>query len=125
MKVVYIAHPIGGDVEGNLQRVAKICRDINLNEEDAIPFAPYYSDCIALDDSIKKERERGIKNSVSLFHTGIIDELRLYGDRLSSGMRVEVDLAIVQGIRIIPMTEYTAKELNRYLKHNEAKFPKP
>lgn len=103
MKVAYIAHPISGDVEGNIIKILDIVRSINLLEPDVVPFAPYIVDCQALDDATPKERERGIKNDIALFRKGFIDEVRLYGDRISNGMKHEIDLAMELGIMVRPM----------------------
>ena len=110
MKIAYIAHPISGDPEGNIQKILEIVRSINLLEPDVVPFAPYIVDCQALDDSIKEERDRGIKNDITLFNKGFIDEVRLYGDRISNGMTYEIDLALKLGIEVRPMTEETKRE---------------
>ena len=67
MKIVYIAHPIGGDVENNLEKVRQIVRKLNLERQDIVPFAPYWLDCHALDDNNPQERERGIKNDKTFF----------------------------------------------------------
>lgn len=52
MKIVYIAHPIGVDVENNIKKVIAICRTVNLETSDIVPFVPYLSDLYALDDNI-------------------------------------------------------------------------
>ena len=70
MKIVYIAHPLSGDIEGNLSKVSDIIRYINLTEPDILPFAHYFVDCHALDDTIPEERERGIKNDIALLKAG-------------------------------------------------------
>jgi hypothetical protein len=118
MKVVYIAHPISGDVEQNLKRIEAIGRHINLTEPDVVPFAHYFFDCYALDDNIPEERERGIKNDIALMRKGFIEEVRLYGDRISTGMSHEIDLALELKIEVIAMTEATRKEFAR-------RWPKP
>ena len=110
MKVAYIAHPISGDIEGNLRRIEQIGRQINLEEPEVVPFAHYFFDCYALDDDIPEERERGIKNDIALMRKGFIDEVRLYGNRISVGMSHEVDLAIELGVEVKPMTEATKRE---------------
>ena len=107
MKVAYIAHPISGDITGNLKKIEAIGREINLKELDVVPFAPYYFDCNTLNDDIESERERGIKNDIALFKKGFIDELRLYGDRISNGMEHEIKLCQELFIDIVPMTEET------------------
>ena len=107
MKIAYIAHPIGGNVEVNLKRIRKIAREINLHEPSTVPFAPYYLDCVSLDDSNPSERERGIKNDIELMNRGFIDEVRLYGHKISVGMSHEIELAHELGIKVIPMTAKT------------------
>ncbi len=107
MIVAYIAHPISGDIVRNLMKIQEIVRNINLTEPDIVPFVPYYADCVALDDNNPFERERGIKNDIELFKRGFIDELRLYGDKVSSGMLKEIELAKSLNIPVISMTPET------------------
>lgn len=111
MKIVYIAHPISGDITGNLEKVKQIGRKINLEEPAVVPFAHYYFDCHSLDDNVPAERVRGIKNDIELMKRGFIDEVRLYGDKISRGMRAEVELAKELGIPVVAMTEQTKREL--------------
>lgn len=109
MKIAYIAHPISGDIEGNLERVRQIGRQINLEEPDVVPFAPYWFDCHCLDDNDPGERERGIDNDRHLLQ--FVDEVRLYGNKISRGMWDEIDLAKNLGIPVIAMTPETEAQL--------------
>lgn len=109
MRIAYIAHPVGGDVENNIQRIIKICREINLAEPDVVPFAPYLSDLMALDDSIPAHRERGIKNGIHLLKSGFINELRLYGNTISNGMMFEIEIADRFNVPVVAMTPETDK----------------
>ena len=112
MKIAYIAHPISGDIKGNLKRIELIGRKIILEEPEVVPFVHYFFDCYALDDDIPEERERGIKNGIALMRKkGFIDEVRLYGDKISTGMSYEVNLALELGIKVVAMTEATKREL--------------
>jgi hypothetical protein len=112
MRIIYLAHPISGDVEGNIKKILKIVRDINLTEPDVFPFAHYLVDCQALDDTVPKERARGIKNDIAIFQKkGFLDEVRLYGNRISYGMKCEIELARANNIPIIAMTEETKLDL--------------
>lgn len=110
MNIVYIAHPVSGDVEGNLKKIREIVRHINLTEPETVPFVPYYVDLVSMDDSIPTERARGIKNDTALLSAGFVNEVRLYGNKISSGMMAEVELAFEKGIIVLPMTEETRKE---------------
>jgi hypothetical protein len=112
MVVAYIAHPIGGDVTANLKKIEQIGRDINLNEPEVVPFAPYFFDCHTLDDNQPEQRARGIKNNIALLKSGVVNELRVYGERISTGMWQEIDLALGLGIEIRLMTKETT---NAYL----------
>lgn len=120
-KIVYIAHPISGDIEANLADLRRILRIINMNEhpligeykeinnmtdfyfpynfESIIPLAPYVVN--GLDDTIPLERKRGMYVNDFLLEAGIFKELWLTGDKISFGMSEEVKLAVLLGIPII------------------------
>jgi len=104
MKIIYIAHPIGGDVENNLKKVAQIAREINLEYPNVVPIAPYFLDCHALNDDIPEERQRGITNDSEFFIRKIMDEVWLYGDRISNGMKQEIKQAHAMGIPVVVMS---------------------
>jgi hypothetical protein len=110
MHTVYIAHPISGDVNGNLDKIKKIARKINLKEPNVVPIAPYFLDCCALQDDVPKERAKGIANNTYLFERGFIDELRLYGNRITNGMMNEIELAHTLDIPVFPMSKQTLKQ---------------
>lgn len=100
MKVVYIAHPISEDDTGNLAKILHIIRDINMEEPDVIPFAPYFADVMAMNDDVPEERDRGMRNNHHYFESGFIDELWLFGDHISGGMHTEIGWAMEFGIKI-------------------------
>ena len=112
MKIIYIAHPVSGDLSKNLEKIRQIVRLINTTREDVVPFAPYWLDCHALDDTIPTERARGIKNNSTLFKKGFIDEIWLYGHTISDGMLAEIKLASKLGIKVVPQTPHLAKMLD-------------
>ena len=113
-KVVYIAHPISGHIALNLDRISDIARTLNLSGENIVPFAPYFLDVHCLDDDDPAERARGIQNDTYWLMSGAIDEVWLYGDRISNGMLAEVKLAESLGIPVVPKTLETTKALNEY-----------
>lgn len=100
MKIVYIAHPISGDIEGNLADLRRIVRKINLEFPDVVPFVPYYADIVSLDDNVPWERERGINNDIAILKSGVVDEVWLTGERISNGMAAEKELAAKLGIPV-------------------------
>ena len=91
MKIVYIVHPISGDVQGNILKVLSILKEHHTAK--TYPFAPYLLSLQYLDDTIPEDRERGIKANVELFERNFIDEVWVFGDRISSGMKAEIELA--------------------------------
>lgn len=109
MKIAYIAHPVSGDVTKNIEAIIGIVRDINLTEPETVPFCPYLGDLYALDDNDPNERARGIKNDVHLLKAGFIDEVRLYGDRISNGMQHEIELAESLGIAVVSRSKGTTR----------------
>lgn len=120
MKIIYIAHPISGDIKENLEKIRLIVRELNLTRPDIVPFAHYWVDCFALDDSVPEERERGIKNDHEFFIREIFDELWLYGDHISIGMMNEIVLADQCGIPVKAQTTGTFGELLELRKHTIA-----
>lgn len=76
-KIIYIAHPVGGNVKGNLTKIKHIVREVNLAMPGIIPFCPYWVDCHALNDTVSEERARGMRNNYEYFRRKIIDELWL------------------------------------------------
>lgn len=101
MKIVYIAHPISGDIEGNLAKIREIVRTIALHQPGIIQFVPYYVDIVSLDDNDPEERQRGIDNDTELFNRHVMDEIWLFGDKLSKGMKAKIKLAHKLDIPII------------------------
>jgi len=107
MKIIFISHPVSGDVPGNIKKIIAIARHINLTEPDVVPFVPSLIDLYSLDDTKIKERERGLKNCLAGIDSCCIDEVRLYGNRISKGMNNEILDAIYLDIPIVPMTPET------------------
>lgn len=103
MKICYIAHPIGGDIEKNLADLRRIVRKLNLERPLVVPFVPYYADIVSLNDDVFAERERGIKNDMAILASGVVDEVWLTGDRISNGMASEKELADKLGIPVVDL----------------------
>jgi hypothetical protein len=103
MKIVYIVHPISGDISGNIQKIIKIVKYINLSKPDIVPFAPYITDVLALDDDNPEQRLRGISNDIAILKSGMVNELWVYGSKVSCGMEAEIELAFELNIPIVVM----------------------
>jgi len=111
MKTIFIAHPINGDIAGNMEKVLKICKEIH--DENTIPVAPYLVSLRYLNDADPKERELGISANLETFRRGYIDELWIFGDHISAGMREEINLALSLNIPVVPKTEETKKDFQK------------
>ena len=92
-KLVYIAHQVNGDVEGNIKKILKLCRAIHLRGDSIIPFAPYIASLQYLDDNKPDERKLGIAASEELFRRRAFDELWVCGEKISAGMEMEIKWA--------------------------------
>lgn len=102
MRIVYLCHPIGGDVEKNLESLRRIIRTINTYEAHTVPFCPYYADVVSLNDNDPVQRARGLKNDIEILsRPGMVDELRLYGTTISQGMKMEIETAHLMGIPVL------------------------
>lgn len=110
-KTVFIGHPIGGDIRGNIEKVLKICADVHT--KDVIPVAPYLVSLQYLDDEIIEDRTLGMEANHECFRRRYIDELWLFGDHISAGMKKEILLAKDLGIPIIAKTEGTRHDLKQ------------
>jgi len=83
--VVYIAHPLRGDWEANLERAREYV-DLALRFGYA-PLAPYLMGA-HLDDEITRDRMIGIRWDIAVLRR--CDEMWLCGDRISEGMEAEL-----------------------------------
>ncbi|MGE5297606.1 MAG: hypothetical protein ACM3KM_00385 [Acidobacteriaceae bacterium] len=113
MIVVYIAHPIGGNVPSNLGAVEKIVANLFAANPELYPIAPYTVALKYLDDKHPVDRERGILMNKEYFNRRFINELWLFGNRISSGMWEEVCWAREFGIPVVPTNSKLAVALIR------------
>lgn len=86
MKKVYICAPLGGNIKGNLEK-AKQYTEYALRCGVA-PVAPHFY-ALCLNDCNPKEREVGRKAGMSLLW--FCDELWIFGDEVTEGMKDEID----------------------------------
>lgn len=86
MKKVYICAPLGGNIKGNLEK-AKRYTEYALRC-GAAPVTPHFY-ALCLDDHDPKEREIGRKAGMSLLW--FCDEVWIFGDEVTEGMKTEID----------------------------------
>jgi len=87
--LVYICSPFSGDIETNTENVKRYCRFAV--DSNAIPLAPHlhYPSFIREDDPT--ERELGLFFGLVLL--GKCDELWVFGETVSTGMKAEIEKA--------------------------------
>ena len=111
-KTVFIGHPIGGDVEGNMKKVLKICLEVH-RIPGVVPVVPYIASLQYLNDEVVEDRMLGMEANHECFYRGYVDELWLFGNRISIGMKGEILLARKVGVPIIAKTEGTKRDLEQ------------
>jgi hypothetical protein len=63
---------------------------------------------------VEEERNRGIETNLEPFERGYVDELWLFGDRISEGMKREVRKAIELGIPVVCKTESMIRDFAEF-----------
>ena len=87
--LVYVASAYSGDVITNIEKAKQYCR-FSL-EQGQIPLAPHLMFPLFMNDDNLAERELAIFMDVILL--GKCDELWVFGDSISEGMAVEIEVA--------------------------------
>lgn len=105
--IIYIAHPISGNIPENIAKVESIMKGILTTMPEVTPIAPYLNYLRCLDDNVPAQRERGMKANMEVLESGLVEELWLYGDKISQGMWDEIVIALVELIEVVPMSEGT------------------
>lgn len=95
-KIVYIASPYAGDIEGNIKFAKAAC--LLAMEHGSTPVAAHLLYPQMLDDAVPEQRELGLKMGLRLL--GACDELWLCGSRISNGMQEELKSAGKLGIPV-------------------------
>lgn len=85
MKRVYICSPLGGNIKENLQKVKEYTRYALLC--GTAPVVPHFY-ALCLDDNNKKEREICLAAGLSLLW--FCDEMWIFGDKITEGMKMEI-----------------------------------
>lgn len=87
--LVYVASAYSGDVTTNTEKAKQYCRFAM--EQGQIPLAPHLMFPQFMNDDDPAERELAIFMDVILL--GKCDELWVFGDSISEGMSVEIEVA--------------------------------
>ena len=98
-KLVYICSRYSGDTEGNAAKAVRYSRFAV--DEGVIPLAPHLLLPLYMDE--EKEREEAI--AMDLVILGRCDELWVFGEKWSAGMKAEIEAAGRLGMTIRRFTE--------------------
>ena len=99
--LVYICSPFSGKVRKNKKKARKYCRFAL--EQYTIPFAPHLLFPQFMDDNSSEERQLAMfMNMIMLGHC---EELWVFGDRISAGMKQEIHKAERRHMKIRYFTE--------------------
>ena len=95
IKIVYIAHPLRGNVQQNVKKVTAICKDI-ADEGKVIPLSPIHAFGFMSADG---DQTQVMQYCLSLLSKA--SELWVFGKwQWSEGCRMEVDFALKSNIPI-------------------------
>ena len=110
MRKVYVCAPLGGNIEQNLKKV-KTYTEYALRCGTA-PVVPHFY-ALCLDDNVPKDREIGLAAGMSLLW--LCDEVWVFGDTVTEGMRAELKFCKNLNIRVRKITE---KEIQKAIGGN-------
>lgn len=104
MRLIYLAHPVSGDVPGNLARAKRWLAWANRTcGPDAYVIAPWIANIEAgEDDADPAARARGLRACCAVVEK--CDELWLVGGRISDGMARERNTALVEMVTVRDLT---------------------
>jgi len=102
--VIYMAHPVAGDVPANLARALRWLRWLTATSPETTYIAPWIAAIMSgEEDDDPAARARGLAHDVVTVRR--CDGLVLVGGKISQGMAIERDAAISQGLIVTDMTD--------------------
>lgn len=101
MKLIYVASPLAGNADKNIQKALRYCSFVASCGE--VPLAPHTIFTRFLDDTDKEQRRCGIKMGFALLAK--CEELWVFGSIISTGMKSEITIAKAKNIPIRYFTE--------------------
>lgn len=125
-KLIYIASPYAGDVEGNVVFARAACR--YAVAKGCTPVAVHLMYPQFLDDRVPGERDTGLKMGHRVL--AVCDEIWLCGEKVSAGMQAEITEAERLGIpvqsipssAVRPFLERTAEQEGTFQEMEEIKL---
>jgi len=100
-KLVYVCSPYAGDILGNTERARKYAK--HAISMGALPFVPHLMFTQIYNDGVPSER--GIGCALGLEMLDHCDELWVYGNKISAGMKAEMAYAEKFSIPVVRIGE--------------------
>jgi hypothetical protein len=100
--LIYLAHPVSGDVAGNLESCRAIMLDLMGRYPHHAFVAPWITYCEILDDDDPEQRARGMRDDLVVLAR--CDQIWLVGPHVSAGMIAEKEIAENAGLWVVDMT---------------------
>lgn len=91
---IFVCSPYGGDIENNTKRARAYIEMVI--QQGHTPFAPHLLYPQILDEKV--DRELGMELGLDMLT--VMDEVWVFGERVTDGMRQEINSAISQGIPV-------------------------
>lgn len=105
IKKVYICSPLGGNVEENIEKAKQYAKYALMC--GTAPVVPHFY-ALCLDDNKPDERAIGMAAGMSLLW--FCDELWVFGDVITEGMRQEINFCMNLNIKIRYIKESQLKD---------------
>ncbi len=96
IKKVYICSPLSGKIEENIKKAKEYCREVSL--KGSLPIAPHTYFTQFLNDDNLEERNIGMIMGLELLK--LCDEVWVFGEVVSDGMKKEIEFAKQLNIKI-------------------------
>ena len=112
MKKVYICAPLGGDVESNLERVKRYTRYALMC--GTAPVVPHFY-ALCLNDNDQTEREIGLAAGLGMLW--FCDELWVFGQDITEGMKQELQFCKHLNIKTRYVSEKEIRKKIGGIKH--------
>jgi hypothetical protein len=103
IRVLYLAHPVAGDVTENLARAMRWLKWFAAHDPETAFIAPWIAAILSgEDDSDPESRARGIRHCTEVVRR--CDGVVLVGGRVSDGMAIERAAAVLARLPVYDLT---------------------
>ena len=102
MKVIYLAHPVRGDVQNNLAKAKRWVKWATESHPDVAVVASWITECEVFNDAEPDQREKALQRDCAVLAK--CDEVWLVGGVVSAGMRREKNHATRKGVYVRDLT---------------------